>query len=77
MPVPRSGWSCTWPWERLRGLLKLRSGAFVELPQVDYQAVRRVEASADTAVPLEVDGEPVGTLPATFDLLPARLSVIA
>ena len=65
------------PWERLRGLLKLRSGAFVELPQVDYQAVRRVEASADTAVPLEVDGEPVGTLPATFDLLPARLSVIA
>ena len=65
------------PWQRLRGLLKLRSGAFVELPQVDYQAVRCVEASAETAVPVEVGGEPVGTLPATFDLLPARLPVIA
>lgn len=65
------------PLERLRELLKLRSGAFVDLPQVDYQAVRRVEARAETAVPVEVDGEPVGTLPATFDLLPARLPVIA
>jgi len=26
---------------------------------------------------VELDGEPVGTLPATFDLLPARLPVIA
>jgi diacylglycerol kinase (ATP) len=65
------------PLERLRGLLKMRSGAFVELPQVDYRAVRRVEASAETAVPVEVGGELVGTVPATFDLLPARLPVIA
>ena len=65
------------PWERLRGLLKLRSGAFVELPQVDYQAVRRVEASAEAAVPVEVGGELVGTVPATFDLLPSRLPVIS
>lgn len=63
--------------ERLRGLFKLRSGAFIDLPQVEYRAVRRVEATAETAVPVEVDGEPVGTVPATFDLIPAGLPVIA
>jgi diacylglycerol kinase (ATP) len=65
------------PVDRLRGMLKLRSGAFVELPQVAYRHVQSVEATAATPVPVEVDGEPVGTLPATFDLLPAKLPVIA
>ena len=63
--------------DRLKGMLKLRSGAFVELPQVEYRHARRVDATAETAVPVEVDGEHVGTVPAAFDLLPGRLSVIA
>jgi len=63
--------------ERVRGLFKLRSGAFVDLPQVDYRTLRRAEVFAETTVPVEVDGEPVGILPATFDLLPSRLPVIA
>jgi YegS/Rv2252/BmrU family lipid kinase len=65
------------PLARIRGLLKLRSGAFVDLPHVDYRTVRCVEAIAETPVPVETDGEPVGTVPATFDLLPARLPVIS
>jgi len=65
------------PAERLRGFLKLRSGAFVDLPHVRYRTVRRVEAAAETPVPVETDGEPVGTVPATFDLLPGRLPAIA
>lgn len=67
----------TGPLERFRALAKLRSGAFVDLPQVDYRTVRRVDVSAETAVPVELDGEPVGTVPASFDLLPTRLPVIA
>ncbi len=65
------------PVERVRGMLKLRSGTFVELPQVEYRHVRRVEATAETPVPVEVEGEPIGTVPATFDLLSDRLPVIA
>jgi diacylglycerol kinase (ATP) len=62
--------------QRLRGLTKLRSGAFVDLPHVDYRTARHVEVTAEGPVPVETDGEPVGTAPATFDLLPARLPVI-
>jgi diacylglycerol kinase (ATP) len=63
-------------WQRLRGLRKLRSGAFVDLPHVDCRRARRVEVTAETRVPVETDGEPVGTVPAAFDLLPTRLPVI-
>jgi diacylglycerol kinase family enzyme len=62
--------------QRLKGLTKLRSGAFVNLPHVDCRTARQVEVTAETRVPVETDGEPVGTVPATFDLLPARLPVI-
>jgi YegS/Rv2252/BmrU family lipid kinase len=62
--------------QRLKGLTKLRSGAFVDLPHVDYGTARQVEVTAKNRVPVETDGEPVGTVPATFDLLPARLPVI-
>jgi YegS/Rv2252/BmrU family lipid kinase len=62
--------------QRLRGLPKLRSGAFVDLQHVDYRTARHVEVTAKTRVPVETDGEPVGTVPATFDLLPTRLPVI-
>ena len=62
--------------QRLRGLPKLRSGAFVDLPHVDYRTACHVEVTAESRVPVETDGEPVGTVPATFDLLPARLPVI-
>ncbi len=58
-------------------LLKLRSGAFVDLPHVEYRQVRCVEFTSETPVPVETDGDPVGTVPATFDVLPARLTVIA
>ena len=62
--------------QRLGGFGKLRSGAFVDLPHVDYRTARHVEVTAETPVPVETDGEPVGTVPATFDLLPTRLPVI-
>jgi YegS/Rv2252/BmrU family lipid kinase len=62
---------------RMRGLFKLRSGAFVDLPHVDYRTALRVEVNAETSVPVETDGDPVGTVPASFDLLPARLPVIS
>jgi diacylglycerol kinase family enzyme len=37
----------------------------------------RVAAESDASVPIEVEGEPVGTLPATFEVIPSCLRVIA
>lgn len=62
--------------QSLTSLGKLHSGAFIDLKHVDYRTARHVEVTAKTRVPVETDGEPVGTVPATFDLLSARLPVI-
>ena len=56
---------------------KLRSGAFVKLPHVTYSTARRVEACAETTVLIETEGEVIGSLPATFELIGQRLRVIA
>jgi diacylglycerol kinase (ATP) len=63
--------------EKLLGLRKLRSGAFVDRPNVVYRTARRVEAESAASVPVEVEGEPIGTLPATFEVIGERLRVIA
>jgi diacylglycerol kinase family enzyme len=44
---------------------------------VSFRRGRRIEAdAAPGAVLLELDGEPVGALPAQIELLPGALSVI-
>ena len=63
--------------EKLIGLPKLRSGAFVDRPNVVYRTARRVEAESEASVPVEVEGEPIGTLPASFEVIGERLRVIA
>jgi diacylglycerol kinase family enzyme len=63
--------------EKLIGMRKLRSGAFVDRPNVVYRTARRVEAESEASVPVEVEGEPIGTLPATFEVIGERLRVIA
>jgi YegS/Rv2252/BmrU family lipid kinase len=63
--------------EKLIGLPKLRSGAFVDRPNVVYHTARRVEAESEASVPVEVEGEPIGTLPASFEVIGERLRVIA
>ena len=64
-------------WRRLAGLPKLRSGAFVDMPEVDYRQAARVEFAAETPIMVETDGDAVGTTPATFECLPGHLTVIA
>ena len=56
---------------------KLRSGAFVDLPQVTYHTARRIEAESAATVGISTEGEIIGTLPATFELIGERLKVIA
>ncbi len=62
---------------RILGLPALRSGAFANTARVDYRTARRIEAESDETVPIEVEGEPIGTLPATFEVIDTRLRVIS
>ncbi len=64
-------------WRKIIGLLKLRSGAFVEMPEVQYRRAARVEVTAQTPLPIEIDGDAVGTTPAAFEIVPSRLTIVA
>jgi diacylglycerol kinase (ATP) len=56
----------------LRRFPSLYTGHHLALPEVSVRRGRVVEAAA-VGVPLEIDGEPLGTLPARFECLPAAL----
>jgi len=64
-------------FQKLLGLPALRSGAFVKSKNVEYRTAGRVEAESDAPVPIEVEGEPIGVLPAVFEVIGPRLRVIA
>ncbi len=63
--------------DKITGMPKLRSGAFVDGPNVTYLTARRIEAESEAPVPVEVEGEPIGSLPATFEVIGERLRVMA
>jgi YegS/Rv2252/BmrU family lipid kinase len=52
---------------------KLYSGRYLSHPKVELLRAPAVTVSADAALPLEVDGEPIGTTPARFEIVPAAL----
>jgi len=66
-------------WQNLANMRRLRSGAFVEHPKVTYVTARRVEVwpACSVALLVEVEGEPIGAIPATFEVLETRLRVLA
>ncbi len=59
----------------LRHLPKVYSGAHMRLPQVRHRRVSRVEISlSDSArLPIDVDGELWGELPASFEVVPGAV----
>jgi len=59
---------------------RLFSGTHLELEEVTHTLVTRVHAEpveADIVIPVELDGETPGSLPATFDILPGALRLRA
>jgi diacylglycerol kinase (ATP) len=54
----------------------LYSGALYSHPKVRHWRAGRVRVEAETEVPVELDGEPVGTLPLGVEALPQALQVI-
>jgi diacylglycerol kinase (ATP) len=52
---------------------KLYSGRYLSHPKVELLRSSTVAISAAEPLPLEVDGEPIGTTPARFEVVPAAL----
>lgn len=52
---------------------KLYSGAYLSHPKVELLRSSAVAVEADEPTPLEVDGEPIGTTPARFEVVPGAL----
>ncbi len=64
--------------EGLRKASKLYKGTHLSEPNVQHWRGQRVEAlpaDPSQAAWLDIDGEPLGTLPALFEILPAALNV--
>jgi diacylglycerol kinase (ATP) len=62
----------------LRKVNRLYDGTHLDLESVTATTARKLVASpveADAVVPIELDGETPGRLPATFEILPAALRV--
>ena len=62
----------------LRNANKLYKGTHLEQPNVFHwrgQKVQAIPADGDQAAWLDIDGEPLGMLPAKFEILPAALTV--
>jgi diacylglycerol kinase (ATP) len=63
--------------EFLRTFPKVFSGRHVDHPAVTVHRAAHVELDADRALAVYADGEPAGTLPATFEVRPAAVAVLA
>lgn len=52
-------------------------GRHLQLPGTRTRRARRVEATSDAEVLLDVDGEQPGRLPASFEVIPAAIRIVA
>jgi diacylglycerol kinase (ATP) len=59
--------------EVARNLPMLYSGALYGHASVRHWRAARVRVDSEIAVPVELDGEPVGTLPLEIEVLPRAL----
>ncbi len=60
----------------VRHLLKIISHRYLRDPQVVHRQARRIEVWTEWAIPVQVDGDPIGTTPVTLKVVPRALRVI-
>lgn len=59
-----------------RHLLKIVSQRYLQDPQVVHRQARHIEVQTEWAVPVQVDGDPVGATPVTLEVVPRALRVL-
>ena len=63
-------------WEALKDLRVLYSENVYRHPKVRHLRASRLQAESAEEVRIEIDGEPLGTLPLEVEVLPQRLNVL-
>jgi YegS/Rv2252/BmrU family lipid kinase len=58
------------------GSWRIYSGDHLALPNVQYRSAKRLQARAAGEVLIDCDGEPLGRLPLTIDIVPQALRVV-
>ncbi|RLC92582.1 MAG: diacylglycerol kinase family lipid kinase, partial [Chloroflexi bacterium] len=59
-----------------RHLLKIVSRRHMQDPKVVHRQARHIEVWTEWAIPVQVDGDPIGTTPITLKVVPHALSVL-
>lgn len=59
-----------------RHLLKIVSRRHLQDPKVVHRQARRIEVWTEWAIPVQVDGDPIGATPITLKVVPRALSVL-
>jgi YegS/Rv2252/BmrU family lipid kinase len=65
-------------WEFLRNVWKIYAGTHLSHPKIAFIQGKKIEAvpeDPDEDILIEIDGEQVGKLPATFEIVPKSISV--
>ena len=60
----------------VRHLLKVVSQRYLQDPQIIHQQARHIEVRTEWAIPVQIDGDPIGTTPVTLKAVPLALRVI-
>ncbi len=65
--------------ENLRGLSKIKAGTHLDEgnPKLELLRARRVEVTSPVPVPIDMDGELPGVLPALFEIVPGAIQLVA
>jgi diacylglycerol kinase family enzyme len=63
-------------WHGLKYIAGMLLGRHRQWRDVHHRTAQRIEVSAATPVPYQIDGDPGGTLPVVIETLPRYLSVI-
>ncbi|HOX46657.1 MAG TPA: diacylglycerol kinase family lipid kinase [Myxococcota bacterium] len=64
-------------WDLLTQGTRIYKGTHLTLPKVRHLRGRRVEATSDEEVLIDMDGEQPGRLPITLEIVPAAIRVLA
>jgi len=65
-------------WEFLRNVWKIYAGTHLSHPKISFIQGKKIDAipeNPDEKILIEIDGEQVGKLPATFEIVPKSISV--
>jgi YegS/Rv2252/BmrU family lipid kinase len=61
----------------VRHLVRVLSQRYLDDPEIVHRQARRVEVRPDETLSVQADGDPIGTTPATMEVVPGALRIIA